>query len=88
MKFAGGLVVGTFIGLLLMGIFGLSFLAPPGVDPVSAYCRGWAEGYHYAYLINTGQGIDQETTDGNEQFCMTETPFALDGWGLHGPLLP
>lgn len=88
MKIVGALIAGLIAGLLLMGIFGLSFLAPPSVDPLSAYCRGFAEGAHFMYLRNVGVGIDQETTDRNEQFCMVETPFAVEGWGLRGPLTP
>lgn len=88
MKTIGGFVAGILTGLVLMGIVGLSFLAPPGIEPISAYCRGFAEGAHFMFLQNMGVGIDQATTDANEAFCIAETPFAVDGWGLKGPLLP
>ena len=89
MRSVWALLVGLFAGLIIMGFFGLSFLAAPTVDPISAYCRGFAEGYSYSFQKNAPSGpIDQAGTDLNEQWCVVELPFAVEGWLWRGPLAP
>jgi hypothetical protein len=89
MRSVWSLLVGLLSGLLLMGIFGLSFLTGPSVEPVSAYCRGFTEGFSYAFQMNAPQGaIDQSQTDVNESACMSDRMFAAEGWLWKGPLLP
>ena len=83
------LLVGLVAGIVVSTVFGLAFLTGPSVDPLSAYCRGFAEGYSYSFEKNAPTGpIDQAGTDLNEQWCVGETPFAVDGWLWQGPLLP
>lgn len=88
MRSVWALLVGLFSGLLIMGVFGLSFLAGPTVEPVSAYCRGFTEGFSHAYTVNTPVPMDQKQTDANEATCMTDRMFAEEGWLWQGPLLP
>lgn len=83
------LLVGLLIGLVMMGIFGLSWLTGPTVEPLSAYCRGFTEGWSYAFQINAPQGaLDQVQTDQNEANCMSDRLYASEGWLWRGPLLP
>lgn len=89
MKTIGGLIAGILIGLTLMGIFGLSFLAGPSVDPLSAYCRGFTEGWSYAFQVNASQAaLTQVETDANEVSCMSDRLYAEEAWLWRGPLLP
>lgn len=89
MNVVWALLVGIIIGLTLMGIFGLGFLVGPSVNPISAYCRGFTEGFSYAFLQNAPTGaLSQGETDRNEQWCVLEQPFSGEDWLWHGPLIP
>ena len=89
MQTVWALLVGVAAGIVVSSVFTLSFLTGPTVDPLSAYCRGFAEGYSYSFQKNAPSGpIDQAGTDLNEQWCVLETPFAVEGWLWRGPLAP
>ena len=89
MQAVWALLAGVAAGIVTTAIFGLAFLAGPTVEPISAYCRGFAEGYSYSFQKNAPSGpIDQPGTDLNEQWCALENPFAAEGWLWRGPLAP
>lgn len=83
------LLLGILLGLVMMGVFGLSWLVGPTVEPVSAYCRGFAEGWSHAFQLNASQApLSQVDTDTVEASCMSDRLFIGEGWLWRGPLLP